>query len=178
MFNGSQITICCPVTPSLLLCVHLAISSRVGSLEAGDWSRPVGGHVGDSLSHPETLEGNYACFLTLQLIQGVNVTSAQTFRRTFVGSHRHTMTARRLTTWSNTPVSGRSEYSTDICEVLFTTSAGVEEGTLFILSLTLVQNIFLLTLCLCKLVSCAASASRVKFLPLQWDFWQLPSVCA
>lgn len=39
--------------------VRAAVRPRLVSPEAGDWSRPVGGHVGDSLSHPETLEGKH-----------------------------------------------------------------------------------------------------------------------
>lgn len=43
------------------LSVHPAIRPSLVSPETGDRSRSVRGHVGDSLSHPETLEGKHAC---------------------------------------------------------------------------------------------------------------------
>lgn len=51
------------------LCVRPAVRPGLVSPEARDRGHPVGGHVGDGLSHSETLEGKHARSVTQSLIQ-------------------------------------------------------------------------------------------------------------
>lgn len=55
---------CAPTLPNICACVHPAVCPRLGPHDAGDRSRPFGGHAGDSLSHPKTFEGNISSFYT------------------------------------------------------------------------------------------------------------------